>query len=402
MKRSLAFWIVFTCFFPFTFAQTITTYTSSTTPVDNPGGNCWCFPVASKNAIWADAGYTLSTLQTTSLSFDFELYFGEFDGGGNGIAFLFQQEGPTAFGASNWAIGYGGGSAIAPSVSIEMDTRYEVNIDPASAAGADHMAIFFDGDVNVLSGANPPASTQNLPNIEDNGFHRLQVTWDHTTQTLTGVFDNFYTVSTSFDPATVFNSTGTIYYGFTSSTLDFGGNPINDHKVSFAGPGSAGSCSVVTSLPVELLDFVGEFKQDHVELNWLTAAEINNDFFEVQRSVDGLNWEALGNVKGAGTSEEMNDYQYDDYLVSYGTNFYRLKQVDFDGSFSYSNRVEVELPEEVARISLFPNPATEQLQVRLLTDGPLSETYYTVYDMTGRIVMNSGYFKVDAWKPAFS
>ncbi|MEL7340295.1 MAG: hypothetical protein AAGM67_07400, partial [Bacteroidota bacterium] len=174
------------------------------------------------------------------------------------------------------------------------------------------------------------------PNIEDDGYHRLQVTWDHTTQTLTGTFDNFYTVSTTFDPATVFNTTGTIYYGFTSSTLDFGPNPVNDHKVSFAGPGSAGSCSVVTSLPVELLDFVGEFKQDHVELNWLTAAEINNDFFEVQRSVDGLSWEALGNVKGAGTTADMNDYQYDDYLVSYGTNFYRLKQVDFDGSFSYS------------------------------------------------------------------
>ncbi|MFK7923801.1 MAG: T9SS type A sorting domain-containing protein [Bacteroidia bacterium] len=220
---------------------------------------------------------------------------------------------------------------------------------------------------------------------------------------MTGTFDNVYVISYTFDPATVFSSTGgPIYYGFTSSSLYGTAAPVNNHRVSFDGPGSLGSCSAVISLPVELLDFLGEYKQDHVELNWLTAQELNNDYFEVQRSADGQNWEGLGNVNGSGTSTEMNAYEFKDYLVSYGTNFYRLKQVDYDGTFSYSNRIEIDLPGELASINLFPNPATDELQVRLLTEGPLSQTLYTVYDMTGRIVMSSDYITVDAWKPEFS
>ncbi|MEM6345371.1 MAG: T9SS type A sorting domain-containing protein [Bacteroidota bacterium] len=399
MKRSLAFWIALTCFFPFTFAQTYTTYTSFATPIPNPGGTCWDFPVTSRNAVWADAGYTLNTFQTTSLNFDFELFLGEFDGGGNGIAFLFQQEGPNAFGASNWAIGYGGGNPVSPSVAVEIDTRFEGFVDPAAAAGADHMSVY----VNGANNAAPAAGPTNLPNVENDGYHRLVITWNHLTETMTATFDDIYVVSYTFDPATIFSPTGgPIYYGFTSSSLYGTAAPVNNHRVSFDGPGSLNACSAVISLPVELLDFLGDYKQDHVELNWLTATEINNDYFEVQRSVDGKNWEALGNVAGSGTSTEMNNYEYKDYLVSYGTNFYRLKQVDFDGTFSYSNRIEVELPLELARISLFPNPVSEELQVRLLTEGPLSETMYTVFDMTGRIVMNSGYIKVDAWKPEFT
>lgn len=97
-------------------------------------------------------------------------------------------------------------------------------------------------------------------------------------------------------------------------------------------------------LPVTLLFFKGinvENKYSH--LTWSTALEIDNDGFYIEKSVDAINFESIGLVKGKGNSTVLNSYNFDDYYVElYKTYYYRLKQVDYDGKFEYSNIISVD------------------------------------------------------------
>lgn len=94
-----------------------------------------------------------------------------------------------------------------------------------------------------------------------------------------------------------------------------------------------------------------------VQVSWATASELNNDFFVVERSTDGVNYTAIRTVDGAGNSEEVLTYETRDGQVIAGTYFYRVKQVDFDGQFDYSEiaRVEVAGAQEFD-LKAYPNP----------------------------------------------
>jgi hypothetical protein len=128
--------------------------------------------------------------------------------------------------------------------------------------------------------------------------------------------------------------------------------------------GSTGS-----ALPVEFLFFDAKEKAGKVELTWATAMELNNDFFEIQRSTDGLNWEALEKVDGFGTTKQQQDYIAYDQNPKGGLNYYRLKQVDYDGTVDYSDVRQVAIngnnaqPLEIT--SIYPNPFTDFISVDL-------------------------------------
>lgn len=92
-------------------------------------------------------------------------------------------------------------------------------------------------------------------------------------------------------------------------------------------------------LPISLLRFEGKVQSDRVDLSWTTASEINNDVFILERSSDGTEFSEVTKVNGAGNSTEINEYQTADYFPLSGITYYRLKQVDFDGQFSYSDLI---------------------------------------------------------------
>ena len=111
-------------------------------------------------------------------------------------------------------------------------------------------------------------------------------------------------------------------------------------------------------IPVELTSFVGSTVNGTVVLNWNTATETNNSGFELQRSSDRINFSNIAFVPGFGTTTEPRSYSYTDKSANNGTYYFRLKQIDFNGAFAYSQIVEVDVaaPIDFALIQNYPNP----------------------------------------------
>lgn len=98
-----------------------------------------------------------------------------------------------------------------------------------------------------------------------------------------------------------------------------------------------------TFIPVELLSFTASSNGREVILNWSTATELNNQLFEIQRSYEGSDFATVGFVNGKGTTTQRQDYVYRDRINSGGKYSYRLKQIDYLGSYKYSDIIEIEL-----------------------------------------------------------
>ena len=113
-----------------------------------------------------------------------------------------------------------------------------------------------------------------------------------------------------------------------------------------------------TIIPVELTSFVGSAVNGTVVLNWNTATETNNSGFEIQRSSDRVNFSNITFVPGFGTTTEPRSYSYTDNLVNNGTYYYRLRQIDYNGAFAYSDIIEVDIasPIDFALSQNYPNP----------------------------------------------
>ena len=139
-------------------------------------------------------------------------------------------------------------------------------------------------------------------------------------------------------------------------------------------------------LPVELSSFRGTAKGFNVELGWSTESEVNNHGFEVQR-MTSTNWQKIGFVEGHGVSNSRQDYTFIDNMAVFGTSSYRLKQIDRDGQFKFSQSVQVEIvvPRALTLSDNYPNPfnPSTTIDFTLPEDGLVS---LMIYDMIGREV----------------
>lgn len=144
---------------------------------------------------------------------------------------------------------------------------------------------------------------------------------------------------------------------------------------------------ITNPFPIELLYFeaVPDHRFNKVDLNWITMSETNNNFFEIQRSENGVNWYAISQISGAGTSVEEKIYRSTDNQPLNGVSYYRLKQVDFDGVYTYSPIKAVQFNNQV----LFsPNPTTGM--VRLNVEANLT-TDVELLDANGRLVYKESF-----------
>lgn len=144
-----------------------------------------------------------------------------------------------------------------------------------------------------------------------------------------------------------------------------------------------------TPLPVQLSFFKTKVVDDNkkVQIDWQTVSEINNDYFTIERSVNGINWEPLQKVKGAGNSSTPLYYsQFDDSPYS-GTSYYRLKQTDFDQQYSYSKTNAIQVSQEISNeILIYPNPISDHLSI----EGNEEDLkHLKVYDIFGKNITAS-------------
>ena len=238
-------------------------------------------------------------------------------------------------------------------------------------------------DVNTLGDGNPA-----------NMVHRF---WQVDVQN-TGVLSS---LTFTFDPATETPSgAGTLYAqnwnnsGAWNTASAFqavlGPDSIqlyNNDKYGTFGIGKNGPI-----LPVTLVTFYALLNSGVVYLSWITAAEINNDYFTVQRSVNGTDFETVAIVDGAGNSTQILNYEVEDPDPYHGISYYRLKQTDYDGATSYSQTVIINNISSAAasQVMVYPNPVTEYALITLnpqaKNTGSIS---FELYDVNGKQVMAS-------------
>ena len=144
-------------------------------------------------------------------------------------------------------------------------------------------------------------------------------------------------------------------------------------------------CQGLTVAPVELMNFSVAGKNSIVLLNWQTAMELNNNYFEIQRSSDSRSFTAIGRVNGNGNSKEILNYNFDDNSPLEGMSYYRLKQVDYNGNYNYSQVLPVSFTS--VAVTIYPNPATDNILIKSQEE-LLS---ITLQDVTGRTVFKQNF-----------
>lgn len=140
-----------------------------------------------------------------------------------------------------------------------------------------------------------------------------------------------------------------------------------------------------TMFPIALLSFEGELKGERVLLSWKTETEQNNDFMAVEHSTDARHFTEIGQVKGAGTTTEPQSYSLWHNKPQPGLNYYRLRQVDFDGAFEYHGLIAIEYKGKGAGLQVYPSLASEQLVVQMAVPAE-HPGELLVYDINGRPV----------------
>jgi len=158
----------------------------------------------------------------------------------------------------------------------------------------------------------------------------------------------------------------------------------------FAFPFVSTSLNSCTVLPVNIFNLGGTIKNYQAYLNWSTATESNNKGFYVERSKDGQNFTSLDFVNGAGNSSQITNYTYADVTlkdINVTTTYYRLKQIDVDGKYAYSNVLSLNL-KDVAQWRVYPNPAKDIATVEINLETS-SKVNVQVISRDGRIILNS-------------
>lgn len=157
-------------------------------------------------------------------------------------------------------------------------------------------------------------------------------------------------------------------------------------RIEIQGPGiplQSVYCNIYSPLPIQLQAFHALEMSNEVIFSWTTASETNNDFFTIQRSADAVHWENLIQVDGAGNSSVPLHYEATDANPLPGISYYRLKQTDFNGDYSYSEIKAVTFEEMRPELRIYPNPATDVL----IIEGSDKELEMVrIYSITGQDV----------------
>lgn len=256
---------------------------------------------------------------------------------------------------------------------------------------SDQVTIIINGTLDIKNKGTLNIGSDSNILVNDSGSFKIK-------GTLAGKDNNYFEINGSMsleNKSAVDLGSGVSI--FITGTLDFHNNAnwnVSDGFVQTCG-GVVNNQQVLQNMtmtdcdspmPVELLSFdANTDAQNNVKINWSTATETNSDYFTVEKSFDGTNWEIIGFVTSAGNSNQQIDYTFTDNNAQEGVSYYRLKQTDFDGKFEYFAAVAV----EVASISNFEIYTVKNIgsnvfiQANFQTNGQV-----IVADQIGNIVFN--------------
>lgn len=147
-------------------------------------------------------------------------------------------------------------------------------------------------------------------------------------------------------------------------------------------------------LPVELLYFQGIANNNRVLLDWATVSEINNDYFDVQRSSDGYEFETIGRVGGSGNSNELIEYSFTDTKPMLGLNYYRLRQVDYDGTEEFLPVIQVDndFLQKGVSVTMYPNPTVQNnLNLRILSGDNHTPFEVRIVNLFGQVFYQNSF-----------
>jgi hypothetical protein len=269
--------------------------------------------------------------------------------------------------------------------------------------------VFNFSSVSSPSGANITL-TQCISDAEYNNYAGLSAFTDPDYQRCYG------TTSSAADlSVTCFNSAGNVAFvgAPTYSSKTLGGNTVHCYTFTIASSNlrtrgtnatnitTYGDCGCYLHssggeggpLPIELTAFTGTYTNNAVRLDWTTASEKNNDFFELLRSTDGTNFEVIATLDSKapyGNSNYIINYEYNDNEPVGGIIYYQLKQTDYDGTTSLSKIVSVEVPEQLIISEFRPNPAKNDVTVKVSTVRN-SDIQFALVSIDGRVVIEKNY-----------
>ena len=178
------------------------------------------------------------------------------------------------------------------------------------------------------------------------------------------------------------------YSSFTPPRYNPFGGKIDEIRI-YNRALSAGEIALLTpySLPLTMGDFTAVKKTTGIVLNWETVSEQNTSYFDIQRSSDAINYTSIGRVNAAGNSFDRKTYQFTDASPAPATNFYRLLIADIDGKSTFSRIIAVKNNDQLITLQLFPNPASDVLQVQVPAAKKQPGTI-SIIDAGGRMVYN--------------
>ncbi len=169
--------------------------------------------------------------------------------------------------------------------------------------------------------------------------------------------------------------------GTTGNTT--AGTIVTSAAVSSFSPFTLASKTTANPLPITLVTFNAHLDKNVVELKWMTSTEINNDYFTIERSSDIEMWESILKIEGAGNSNAVLNYSTIDKEPLTGISYYRLKQTDFNGDFTYSD-IEVINNKGLGEIVVYPNPVKDVLNIKT----NCNDCIIKVYSAIGQLVYN--------------
>jgi hypothetical protein len=345
--------------------------------------------------------YANAYTSTLHLAFEGKLNTGSSDGIGFWLGFnqLTGVPAGTPLGGTPGGHYMGGNGGANPNFRADFEVDYMFAVNP----GGGTTNIYLDAVKLVGGRTSQYLGTTNQTGTPtgnlNSGFFPANTVWF--------AFNNNSALNKGFEISIPFSqlgvtSAGTVnVFAFIASSTAFfsdvttpgnvsGGNPGFDVNFSTLPGGPYNTSSV--PLPVELASFSASVSGNSVELNWITVSELNNAGFEVQRSTDNVSFNKIGFIEGKGTTAEIQTYKYTDGDVSNGKYFYRLKQIDFDGTFEFSDAINVLVgtPSSFELSQNYPNPfnPTTSIKFQIPQSSIVSLKIYNILGKEVAVLVN--------------